>query len=159
MYICIRIYNIHIHVYIGLCIGLCFCEGCDVLQWVAVCCIVLQYLAVSCSVLQFAAVSCSVGRSLLLWGLAVSCRYAATHCNSLQQCSTVHHITTHSNTLQHLSTHCNTLHLNTAMLVYGGSSELQVCCRCVVGVRQCVAVCCSVLQRTATRYSYAGVWG
>ena len=41
---------------------------------------------------------------------------------------------------------CNALQRNTAMLVYGGSSELQVCCRCVAGVLQCVAVCYCVLQ-------------
>jgi len=96
---------------------------------------------------------------------AVSARYCAKHCKTLQlrfkqrSCLEVH-IATQCNTLQHVATHCNTLQQK-FQHTYPILEQLgdRLCHSCMLSLPhapvrvavcfsllQCVAVCCSILQ-------------
>ena len=117
----------------------------SVLQCVAVCCSAVQCVAVCCSELTYHLPLFNVAQAqswlflrhcvktqnrFALQITATRCsKYAATHCNTLQQtamhyttlcqnseqvctatsCNTLQHIVTHCNRLQHAATYCNTL--------------------------------------------------
>ena len=123
--------------------------------WVTwhLCTLQLQHTATHCNTLQHTATHCN------------TLQQTATHCNRLQHTATHYEsygswampqpchtyesrTATHCNTLQHTATHCNRLHA-TAM------SHLWITCVTWLiihrwcSVLQCVAVCCSVLQRVS----------
>jgi len=134
-------------------------------------------VAVCCSVLQCAAVCCSASSRIVYMSRTQWKQHTATHCNTLQQlaccsmlqrvavcCSVLHEIkgvqSRRSSTATQCNTYCNT-HCNTHCNTPAGGvirppfpeywarrSSSEVDGGCVTSpVLQCVAVCCSVLQR------------
>jgi len=141
---------------------------------VAYCRVLLQRIAAFCSVLRRVAFAACCG---VLRNTLQSLQRAATHRNTLQ------HTAAHRNTPQHTATRCSTLtatHCNTLQhtgvakavgfekntpvtelqietevqncLALGGVSVTQFH-EYLAGVLQCVAMCCSVLQRVVVHCS------
>jgi len=98
---------------------------------------------------------CFLSGHLSTWDLHYMSQTA--HCNTLQ------HTATHCNTLQHTATHCNTLqhtvisgHLSSwdpqyMSQTHNTRSIIERCIAVYCSELQCVAVCCSVLQKHTTR--------
>jgi len=156
---------------------------CNILQHAATRCNTLRHAATHCNTQHHTHTASTITNLTKQHRYHSIMQHTATHCNTLQTLVVVdaeppQHTTTHShcNNLQHPATPCNTLqhtatHRNTLqhlvavdtvppLFLKGRADGRQIVCQIqllvedtVLSVFRCFAVCCSVLQYGAVRYS------